>query len=151
VSFLEMVREFHERFEFPVGQRLGAYPDRERWYADKVLRHVASLLKVSQQELDETSREDLRAVRVRLMVEELRELVEALREKDEVAVADGVADLCYVVVGTAVAFGLPLDELMAEVHRSNMSKTPDGQLKPAKGPNFSPPNLKAILLERSKP
>ncbi len=33
-----------------------------------------------------------------------------------------LADLMYVTIGTAIAFGLPLEEVFAEVHKSNMSK-----------------------------
>jgi len=36
-----------------------------------------------------------------------------------------LADLLYVVYGTAVTFGLPLEEVFEEVHRSNMSKLGD--------------------------
>ena len=149
-SFYDMVRAFHERFSFPIGQSLNAFPDKEAWYANKVMRNCSSLLNVMQQELDETNRSDLRAVRLRLIVEELRELTDALRAKDEVETADAVADLCYVVVGTAVAFGLPLDALFVEVHRSNMIKTQDGQLKPAKGHGFSSPSIRQVLKDHAK-
>lgn len=54
-----------------------------------------------------------------------------------------LADLLYVVYGTAVTFGLPIDEVFAEVHRSNMSKLGiDGKPiyredgKVLKGPNY---------------
>ena len=36
--------------------------------------------------------------------------------------AKELADLLYVVYGTAAAFGLPIDEVYREVHESNMSK-----------------------------
>jgi hypothetical protein len=39
-----------------------------------------------------------------------------------VAVADALADLSYVLAGTALHYGIPLDEVTAEVHRSNMAK-----------------------------
>ena len=40
-----------------------------------------------------------------------------------------LADLMYVTIGTAVTFGLPLEEVFAEVHKSNMSKlTADGKV-----------------------
>jgi predicted HAD superfamily Cof-like phosphohydrolase len=37
-------------------------------------------------------------------------------------VADGLADLIYVCVGAALAFGIPLDRVWAEVQRANMDK-----------------------------
>lgn len=62
-----------------------------------------------------------------------------------------LADLQYVLSGTAVAFGLPLDEAFTEVHRSNMSKLgDDGKAlfredgKVLKGPNYRAPDLSSI-------
>ncbi len=59
-----------------------------------------------------------------------------------------LADLMYVVIGTATTFGLPLEEVFAEVHKSNMSKLgPDGKPiyredgKVLKGPNYKEPDL----------
>lgn len=41
-----------------------------------------------------------------------------------------LADLMYVVIGTAVTFGLPLEEVFEAVHKNNMSKVhPDGTIK----------------------
>jgi len=63
-------------------------------------------------------------------------------------VAKELADLLYVVYGTAASLGIDIDEVFAEVHRSNMSKVgPDGvplyreDGKVLKGPNYTPPNL----------
>lgn len=63
-------------------------------------------------------------LRLRLMMEELGELACAIHAKDLTKIADGICDLLYVTVGTAVAHGLGplLEELFAEVHRSNMTK-----------------------------
>lgn len=59
-----------------------------------------------------------------------------------------MADLQYVISGLAVAFGLPLDAVFADVHASNMSKLgPDGKPiyredgKVVKGPNYAPPDI----------
>jgi predicted HAD superfamily Cof-like phosphohydrolase len=59
-----------------------------------------------------------------------------------------LADLLYIVYGTAVTFGLPLEEVFTEVHRSNMSKLgADGKPlyradgKVLKGPNYQEPDL----------
>lgn len=61
-------------------------------------------------------------LRCALINEELRELSEAIDADDLVEIADALADLCYVVIGTAVAYGIPLDKVFEEVHRSNMKK-----------------------------
>lgn len=91
-------------------------------------------------------------LRIGLIDEELDELKEALELNDIVEVADALCDLLYVVYGAGVTYGLPMDELFAEVHRSNMSKLGDDGKpvvredgKVLKGPNFSLPNLEMIL------
>jgi len=63
-------------------------------------------------------------LRVALIAEELKELEEAIEEKDIVAVADALADIQYVLAGAILEFGLgnKFRELFDEVQRSNMSK-----------------------------
>jgi predicted HAD superfamily Cof-like phosphohydrolase len=39
-----------------------------------------------------------------------------------VEVADALADMVYIIVGTALEFGIPLDRVWDEVQRSNMAK-----------------------------
>lgn len=65
------------------------------------------------------------ALRVALLAEELKELEEAIAEKDIVAVADALCDLQYVLSGAVLEFGLgnKFKDLFDEVQRSNMSKT----------------------------
>jgi len=93
------------------------------------------------------------ALRLSLMREELNETAEAMLRKDIKETADGLADLMYVVLGTAVELGINMAPVFAEVHRSNMSKLgANGQPvtredgKTLKGPNYSPPNLTDVLL-----
>lgn len=62
------------------------------------------------------------ALRIRLMMEELGELLSAIGTDDLVEVADGLADLVYVTLGTAVAFGIDLPAVWAQVHAANMAK-----------------------------
>ncbi len=63
-------------------------------------------------------------LRVSLLAEELRELEEAIYERDIVAVADALCDLQYVLSGAVLEFGLgeKFRALFDEVQRSNMSK-----------------------------
>ena len=77
---------------------------------------------------------------------------EATHESDMVEVADGLADIQYVTHGAALEWGIPLEKVFREVHRSNMSKVgPDGKAifredgKILKGPNFAPPMIAEIL------
>ena len=69
--------------------------------------------------------EERPALRVNLLTEELKELVEAIEDKDLVEIADAFCDLQYVLSGAILEFGMgdKFKSLFDEVHRSNMSKT----------------------------
>ena len=85
-------------------------------------------------------------LRTRLIIEEAAELCIALHQRDSIEVADALADLLYVVFGTAIAYGIPIGPVFEEVHRANMSKTPLNQhQKGGKGPGYEPPNLRKTL------
>jgi len=133
----EMVKEFHEKFGHPV--------------ADDV-----TILPV-----------DFEYMRLELIREELIELYEAcgydakqLKEAvvlkwdgtDPVEVADALGDLEYVVNGMAINMGIPLPEVVEEIHRSNMTKLgedgkpiyrEDGKI--LKGTNYEEPQLMEVL------
>ena len=63
-------------------------------------------------------------LRINLIAEELKELEEAIAQKDIVEVADALCDLQYVLSGAVLEFGLgeQFKTLFDEVQRSNMSK-----------------------------
>ena len=91
-------------------------------------------------------------LRETLMEEEWKELMTAWYGEDLVEVADAICDLIYVLCGTAVSLGIPLDACWKEVHRSNMSKlAEDGKAikredgKILKGPNFIEPDLRTVI------
>ncbi|HMU55953.1 MAG TPA: MazG nucleotide pyrophosphohydrolase domain-containing protein [Nitrospira sp.] len=89
-----------------------------------------------------------RQLRLRLIQEEFDELREALEGDDLPAVAKELADLLYVVYGTAVSYGIDMEPVFREVHRSNMSKVgghkrEDG--KWVKPPTYSPALIGPIL------
>lgn len=89
---IEMVREFHLKHGFPVEIQPGADP-----------------------------KTDL--VRVHLIAEEgVAELALAIANRDRVGIADALGDLAYVLFGAAVTYGIPLQEVFEEIHRSNMTK-----------------------------
>lgn len=102
---------------------------------------------------DSTIVEDRLALRMRLMTEELNELYTAMTEEVcAVKTADALADLIYVVVGTALEFGIPLHAVWEEVQRANMSKLgPDGKaLKDSQGKvlkpeGWTPPDIKSVI------
>lgn len=95
---------------------------------------------------------DLHYLRVGLIDEEFKELKEAMNNEDIIKIADGLGDLLYVLHGTAITYGLDMESIFDEIHRSNMSKgnpevvrAPNGKI--LKGENWSPPNLSSLLKE----
>lgn len=122
-----MVRELHERFGLP-------HNDRPTWPGEVAHR-----------------------LRVLLIEEELAELRNAGEVRNLVGIADALGDLLYVVYGAAVTYGIDLEPVFQEIHRSNLSKgdpqvvrRPDGKI--LKGEHYSPPRIDQVLaaqLERT--
>lgn len=81
--------------------------------------------------------------RSRLLAEETDEFIKAAQRRDLVAMVDALADVMYVILGTANVLGIDLEPVFAEVHRSNMTKSqPEGtDRKPTKGLHWSPPDI----------
>ena len=92
--------------------------------------------------------EQTKQLRVRLIQEEFDELKEAIATGNLAAVAKEMADLLYVTYGTAVSYGIDMEPVFQEVHRSNMSKI--GGYKRADGkwvkpPTYSPADIDSII------
>lgn len=92
-------------------------------------------------------------LRMRLINEEIKELTEAVEANDIINIADAIADAIYVLIGTALEFGIPLDRVWEEVVRTNnakinpetgkVTKRADGKvLKPA---GWVPPRIYEAL------
>lgn len=91
---LTSVAEFHKTFQHPILEQ-PAIPSAERC-----------------------------ELRVSLIAEELKELEEAIADKDLVEIADALCDIQYVLSGAVLEFGFKdkFNDLFEEVQRSNMSK-----------------------------
>lgn len=91
-------------------------------------------------------------LRIDLIQEEFDEYKEGVEEQNLTKIADGLADMLYVIIGAASAHGLNLEPLFNEVHRSNMSKFIDGHKaengKWIKGPSYSPADFRNLILEQ---
>ena len=98
-SNYEMVKEFHDAF----GQ---AAPDTMQC---NITKENAELCKF----------------RISLIEEEYTEFKDAIKADDFTEIRDALADLLYVVYGTAVAFGIKSDDDFKIIHDSNMSKLCD--------------------------
>jgi predicted HAD superfamily Cof-like phosphohydrolase len=90
---------------------------------------------------------DTSSLREHLILEESRELCDALEYDDLPGIADGIADLIYVTVGTAIAYGIPLTEVWNAVHAANMKKPlkkrADGKVM--KNETWKHPDIEDIL------
>ena len=121
MSFYTDVKDFHQAF----GQRIGEKP--------------------------ELPDEDERNFRYSLLREEFEEYETAEINNDLIEIADALADIIYIACGTAVSYGIPLDNLFAEVHRSNMAKLVDGKVirredgKVQKPADWTPPDVRGTL------
>ena len=114
----KLVREFHKEFDIHVAECPGV-PDPKTM-----------------------------VLRERLIQEEFDELKEAMKAENLPAIAKELADLLYVVYGTAVSYGIDMAPVFREVQRSNMSKAggykrDDG--KWVKPPTYSPARIEPIL------
>jgi predicted HAD superfamily Cof-like phosphohydrolase len=118
IDYLGMVREFHETFNIPVSK-----------YPDYIGRHEF-------------------ARRLRLITEELSEYCLAVSADDFIGIADSLGDLLYVVFGTCLEHGLPMDKVFRQIHESNMTKVgghKDGSGKWVKPDTYTPVDLKWLL------
>lgn len=135
-SPMENLKEFHDKFD-----RLGA---------DRSLEPITA---------------ELIRKRVNLITEEFNETIKELNDYEYFVSNDmtheynaqreflvkELADLLYVVYGTAEELSLPLEEVFRRVHESNMSKVwADGTVhyngygKVIKPPTYNPPDMSFI-------
>lgn len=95
--------------------------------------------------------EEEKALRCKLLREETEETCVAIERDDIVEVADGLADLMYIVLGTALYFGIDIEPIFQAVHATNMDKfhgdahlREDGKwIKPTL---WQPPKIKELLI-----
>lgn len=147
------VKEFHERF----GCITRTAPAVLRPSSTENARSIAGHLTVAHMLAREGAsiKPDSLDARVMLITEELLELMEpvmklngGITKKDMlVSQADAIADLLYVVLGTAVHMGVDIEPVFDEVHRSNMTKVAEkdsaGKIK--KGPGYVPPDIERAM------
>lgn len=93
-----------------------------------------------------------------LIDEEVNELADALFEVDPrfleprhapniVEIADALGDIVWTAYSAAIRHGIDLDLVLAEIARSNDTKTPAAHPgeKIQKGPNYSAPDIARVL------
>lgn len=84
---------------------------------------------------------------IKIISEELVELVEGFLLDDEVKIADALVDIVYATLSCADRLDFPMEELWRECHRSNMTKVgaPIVNGKLQKGDNFEQPDFGRVL------
>jgi predicted HAD superfamily Cof-like phosphohydrolase len=86
-----------------------------------------------------------------LISEEYQETLAAFKSNDMIEVADGLADMVWVIMGMCNSCGIDFDSVWQEVKASNMSKFPDGKAiknehgKIMKPESYFKPNIKKVL------
>jgi predicted HAD superfamily Cof-like phosphohydrolase len=95
---------------------------------------------------------------LRLLMEEVKEFEHAINDANLVLIADAIGDCLYVLVGAALAFGIPIEEVFSEIHSSNMTKEiidsgqviEGGEIKLKKGRTYRAPAIAQILRRANK-
>ena len=97
-------------------------------------------------------------LRLELIREEVDELELAIGLEQLHHIADALGDIIYVVVGTALEFGIPLDKVWDEIQRSNMAKVnpvtgkvrkrEDGKVLKPDG--WTPPDIARVIGEAAE-
>lgn len=113
---LELVRQFHEKFDAPVLDKPSLIP------------------------------EDRSNNRYRLMRDEVEEYHHGVKDGDLENIAKELSDILYSVYGTILEHGLQdkIEQIFEEVHKSNMSKDYH-EYKMVKGPGYFKADIKKFI------
>lgn len=88
-------------------------------------------------------------LRWQLIAEEISELGDSMFDTFDLAgIADGIVDSIYVLIGTAIAYGIDLRPVWDAVQAANMAKTGGGKRddgKILKPPGWEAPDVEGIL------
>lgn len=128
IDYIRMLREFHNKYDHYQGQ-LGIMPPTE-----------------------------IIELREKLITEEATEFSGATFDfqvtngkiEHLTLIADALADILYVTFGAAITYGIPIEEIFLEVHRSNMTKSMEKDTKSIKGKtikgsDWDPPKIREII------
>lgn len=153
------VKEFHQAFDLPVVEKPTMPPMDQRILRVKLLaEELCELAEAFGVRLDIKSYLTVAGGSLACSRSHSIEVTDdwSYGYPDLVEAADAFTDIKYLADGGNVICGFPATELMAEVHRSNMSKLgPDSKPiyredgKVLKGPNYSPPDIAGVLKKHS--
>lgn len=140
----QQVTKFHQAFNHPVG-------DHKLQTSNDTLQLRLNLIA---EEFFELLTATVGEHKVKPVTEAYQQNITITKDspRDPVETADALADMCFVIMGMALTYGLPLDEVLDEVYRSNMSKLDehgnpiyreDGKIM--KSSLYEPPRIRPIL------
>jgi len=149
-THLDDVREFHEAFGVPVAEKpklpAAAWDSGRQAALDNAIDALEALVDAMRAATDGGA---MRWLRIGLMAEEMAEYLTA---ED-----DALGDIGVIADGTALSYGIPLDDVRREIHRSNISKLDssgrpikrsDGKIM--KSERYSPPDIAGLLKAASE-
>ena len=121
----------------------------DRWQSDvKFFHEKFGIPILSQPSIPSEERKQLRQS---LIQEEYMELMGAMDDQNMPEIADAMADLIYVILGTALEYGVDLDPIWKEVQMSNMRKEGGAKNelgKLLKPPGWTPPDVYTKLVSQ---
>ncbi len=116
-------------------------------------KDVAEFMKAGEQEVTTKLKDitDQEALYMNLITEEYKETLQAFQQRDIIELADGLADMVWVIMGLCNSVGIDFEKVWKEVRSSNMSKFEDGkaikndQGKILKPESYFKPDIKKVL------
>jgi predicted HAD superfamily Cof-like phosphohydrolase len=146
---LRLVRSFHQRIKAPIAPS----PTLLNCDSAAALAYSEQLFQLSHEiAASANGMQDQLLCRTAMVVEELAEWLAAHAKGDQAAAADALGDRLYLLLGDAVATGMPLMQIFEAVHESNVSKLPlvtTAVGKAFKGPGYQAPDLATLLAEHA--
>ncbi|AOE43800.1 hypothetical protein SEA_BANTAM_111 [Gordonia phage Bantam] len=124
MSVFTDVQKFHDAAEVerPSGPVVHPIPYGVSAHQAKMVAIHLELAATSAFHASKSSPDSVALRRIRLMVEELHETIDAMIKGDLPKIADGLADCGVVNAGTADEYGIDLDAVHALVQDANMAK-----------------------------
>ena len=116
-------------------------------------KDVSEFMNLGEQKVSSnlTLKNDQVKLYMNLIKEEFEETLKAFNEDDLVELADGLADMVWVIMGMCNSTGINFDKVWTEVRASNMSKFVDGKFvknesgKILKPEGYFKPNISRAL------
>ena len=116
-------------------------------------KDVSEFMNLGEQKISSnlTLKNDQAKLYMNLIKEEFEETSKAFNEDDLVELADGLADMVWVIMGMCNSTGINFDKVWTEVRASNMSKFVDGKFvknesgKILKPEGYFKPNISKVL------